>query len=68
MPSIRAPSSKRTTSLLVAVKCRPLTEVEQKQCMHIIQVMDDKFANLKYSRVETDEVRFEWAECMLDYI
>ncbi|XP_042465548.1 kinesin-like protein KIN-8B isoform X3 [Zingiber officinale] len=42
MPSIRAPSSKRTTSILVAVKCRPLTEAEQKQCMHIIQVMDDK--------------------------
>ncbi|KAG6492915.1 hypothetical protein ZIOFF_047886 [Zingiber officinale] len=27
-----------------------------------------KFINLKYSRVEIDEVRFEWAECMLDYI
>ncbi|KAG6475678.1 hypothetical protein ZIOFF_064907 [Zingiber officinale] len=27
-----------------------------------------KFTNLKYSRVEIDEVRFEWAECMLDYI
>ncbi|KAG6473955.1 hypothetical protein ZIOFF_067875 [Zingiber officinale] len=26
------------------------------------------FTNLKYSRVEIDEVRFEWAECMLDYI
>ncbi|KAG6489477.1 hypothetical protein ZIOFF_050746 [Zingiber officinale] len=26
----------------VAVKCRPLTEGEQKQCMHIIEVMDDK--------------------------
>ncbi|KAG6499612.1 hypothetical protein ZIOFF_039402 [Zingiber officinale] len=24
------------------------------------------FTNLKYSRVEIDEVRFEWAECMLD--
>ncbi|KAG6473437.1 hypothetical protein ZIOFF_067353 [Zingiber officinale] len=23
-----------------------------------------KFTNLKYSRVEIDEVRFEWAECM----
>ncbi|XP_042387575.1 kinesin-like protein KIN-8B isoform X1 [Zingiber officinale] len=42
MPSIRAPSSKRTASLLVAVKCRPLTEAEQKQCRHIIQVTDDK--------------------------
>ncbi|KAG6503877.1 hypothetical protein ZIOFF_036201 [Zingiber officinale] len=27
-----------------------------------------KFTNLKYSRVEIDEVRFEWAKCMLDYI
>ncbi|KAG6495903.1 hypothetical protein ZIOFF_043734 [Zingiber officinale] len=27
-----------------------------------------KFTNLEYSRVEIDEVRFEWAECMLDYI
>ncbi|KAG6520174.1 hypothetical protein ZIOFF_017212 [Zingiber officinale] len=26
------------------------------------------FTNLKYSRVEIDEVRFELAECMLDYI
>ncbi|KAG6527792.1 hypothetical protein ZIOFF_009921 [Zingiber officinale] len=26
------------------------------------------FTNLKYSRVEIDEVRFEWAECILDYI
>ncbi|KAG6469992.1 hypothetical protein ZIOFF_070931 [Zingiber officinale] len=26
------------------------------------------FTNIKYSRVEIDEVRFEWAECMLDYI
>ncbi|KAG6529763.1 hypothetical protein ZIOFF_011977 [Zingiber officinale] len=26
------------------------------------------FTNLKYSRVEIDKVRFEWAECMLDYI
>ncbi|KAG6531006.1 hypothetical protein ZIOFF_004776 [Zingiber officinale] len=26
------------------------------------------FTSLKYSRVEIDEVRFEWAECMLDYI
>ncbi|KAG6486684.1 hypothetical protein ZIOFF_055263 [Zingiber officinale] len=26
------------------------------------------FTNLNYSRVEIDEVRFDWAECMLDYI
>ncbi|KAG6521142.1 hypothetical protein ZIOFF_018208 [Zingiber officinale] len=30
------------THLPKFVKCRPLTEGEQKQCMHIIQVMDDK--------------------------
>ncbi|XP_042439300.1 uncharacterized protein LOC122024692 [Zingiber officinale] len=30
--------------------------------------MASEFTNLKYSRVEIDEVRFEWAECMLDYI
>ncbi|KAG6489401.1 hypothetical protein ZIOFF_050670 [Zingiber officinale] len=38
---------------------------------HVKEVDDtDKtvFSNLKYSRVEIDEVRFEWAECMLDYI
>ncbi|KAG6470338.1 hypothetical protein ZIOFF_071403 [Zingiber officinale] len=29
---------------------------------------DARFTNLKYSRVEIDEVRFEWVECMLDYI
>ncbi|KAG6476071.1 hypothetical protein ZIOFF_065306 [Zingiber officinale] len=27
---------------------------------------ETEFTNLKYSRVEIDEVRFEWAECMLD--
>ncbi|WOL19585.1 kinesin-like protein KIN-8B [Canna indica] len=42
MPSIRAPSSRRTASLLVAVKCRPLTEAEQRRNRHIIQVTDDK--------------------------
>ncbi|KAG6536850.1 hypothetical protein ZIOFF_001921 [Zingiber officinale] len=30
--------------------------------------LSSKFTNLKYSRVEIDEVQFEWAECMLDYI
>ncbi|KAG6521005.1 hypothetical protein ZIOFF_018070 [Zingiber officinale] len=30
--------------------------------------LSSKFTNLKYSRVEIDEVRFEWPECMLDYI
>ncbi|KAG6495492.1 hypothetical protein ZIOFF_043317 [Zingiber officinale] len=31
-------------------------------------VVFNVLTNLKYSRVEIDEVRFEWAECMLDYI
>ncbi|KAG6506508.1 hypothetical protein ZIOFF_031832 [Zingiber officinale] len=35
--------------------------------VHLIS-MRDEFTNLKYSRVEIDKVRFEWAECMLDYI
>ncbi|KAG6496189.1 hypothetical protein ZIOFF_044037 [Zingiber officinale] len=34
----------------------------------VINMASLKFINLKYSRVEIDEVRFEWAECMLDYI
>ncbi|KAG6466425.1 hypothetical protein ZIOFF_075781 [Zingiber officinale] len=32
------------------------------------QSVTSEFTNLKYSRVEIDEVRIEWAECMLDYI
>ncbi|KAG6532509.1 hypothetical protein ZIOFF_006355 [Zingiber officinale] len=31
-------------------------------------VVFNVFTNLKYSRVEIDEVRFKWVECMLDYI
>ncbi|KAK8967836.1 Kinesin-like protein FLA10 [Platanthera guangdongensis] len=42
MPSIRAPASKQTATLLVAVKCRPLTEVEQRQSRNIIQFVDKK--------------------------
>ncbi|KAG6498683.1 hypothetical protein ZIOFF_038405 [Zingiber officinale] len=33
----------------------------------VVEINDEYFTNLKYSRVEIDEVRFEWAECMLDY-
>ncbi|KAG6528029.1 hypothetical protein ZIOFF_010166 [Zingiber officinale] len=33
-----------------------------------ILIASIEFTNLKYSRVEIDEVRFEWTECMLDYI
>uniref|UniRef100_A0A0D9VZJ7 Kinesin motor domain-containing protein n=1 Tax=Leersia perrieri TaxID=77586 RepID=A0A0D9VZJ7_9ORYZ len=42
MPSIRAPDSKQTATLQVAVKCRPLTDSEQRRSRHIIQVIDDK--------------------------
>ncbi|XXG49009.1 hypothetical protein AAC387_Pa02g3307 [Persea americana] len=42
MPSIRVPASKQTASLMVAVKCRPLTELERKRTRNIIQVTDDK--------------------------
>ncbi|XP_010943179.1 kinesin-like protein KIN-8B [Elaeis guineensis] len=42
MPSIRAPASQQTATLLVAVKCRPLTEIERQRSRHIIQVTDDK--------------------------
>ncbi|KAJ3670072.1 hypothetical protein LUZ60_010396 [Juncus effusus] len=42
MPSIRAPASKQTATLSVAVKCRPLTEAEKRKSRHIIQVVDDK--------------------------
>ncbi|KAG6527594.1 hypothetical protein ZIOFF_009717 [Zingiber officinale] len=33
-----------------------------------MQSVTSEFTNLKYSRVEIDEVRIEWAEYMLDYI
>ncbi|KAK9749682.1 hypothetical protein RND81_02G143200 [Saponaria officinalis] len=43
MPSIRAQSStKKTTTLTVAVRCRPLTEIERQKSRHIVQVIDDK--------------------------
>ncbi|KAG6494719.1 hypothetical protein ZIOFF_042480 [Zingiber officinale] len=36
--------------------------------LHLFSHHQLQFTNLKYSRVEIDEVRFKWAECMLDYI
>ncbi|ONK74518.1 uncharacterized protein A4U43_C03F7200 [Asparagus officinalis] len=42
MPSIKAPASKQTATLSVAVKCRPLTEGEKRRSRHIIQVTDEK--------------------------
>ncbi|KAD4888320.1 hypothetical protein E3N88_20393 [Mikania micrantha] len=40
MPSIRAPATKKTTTLTVAVKCRPLTEKERGR--DIVRVSNDK--------------------------
>ncbi|XP_010271540.1 PREDICTED: kinesin-like protein KIN-8B isoform X2 [Nelumbo nucifera] len=42
MPSIKAPATKQTTTLTVAVKCRPLTEKERKRGRDIVRVKDDK--------------------------
>ncbi|KAK1323573.1 hypothetical protein QJS10_CPA02g00008 [Acorus calamus] len=42
MPSIKAPPSKKTATLQVAVKCRPLTDAERRHSRHIIHVTDDK--------------------------
>ncbi|XP_057481190.1 kinesin-like protein KIN-8B isoform X2 [Actinidia eriantha] len=40
MPSIRAPVTKKTTTLMVAVKCRPLTEMDRGR--DIVRVSNDK--------------------------
>ncbi|CAK9150597.1 unnamed protein product [Ilex paraguariensis] len=40
MPSIRAPATKKTTTLTVAVKCRPLTERERGR--DIVRVNNNK--------------------------
>ncbi|KAJ4966279.1 hypothetical protein NE237_018128 [Protea cynaroides] len=42
MPSIIAPASKQTTTLLVAVKCRPLAEKERQRNRDIVRVTDDR--------------------------
>ncbi|GAB2232043.1 hypothetical protein Droror1_Dr00011064 [Drosera rotundifolia] len=42
MPSIRAPATKKTTTLTVAVRCRPLTELERHRGRDIVRVLDDK--------------------------
>ncbi|KAG6513998.1 hypothetical protein ZIOFF_024336 [Zingiber officinale] len=41
---------------------------EAHACTAGLKSLTTSFTNLKYSRVEIDEVQFEWAECMLDYI
>ncbi|KAJ7546786.1 hypothetical protein O6H91_08G054500 [Diphasiastrum complanatum] len=40
--SIRPPESKQATTLLVAVRCRPLTPREQARSRDILRVVDDK--------------------------
>ncbi|KAJ7534867.1 hypothetical protein O6H91_12G007600 [Diphasiastrum complanatum] len=42
MRSIRPPESKQATTLLVAVRCRPLTPREQARSRDILRVVDDK--------------------------
>ncbi|GAB4848840.1 Kinesin-like protein KIN-8B [Ancistrocladus abbreviatus] len=42
MPSIRAPATKKTTTLTVAVRCRPSTELEHQRGRDIVRVIDDK--------------------------
>ncbi|KAG6479201.1 hypothetical protein ZIOFF_062662 [Zingiber officinale] len=41
---------------------------EAHACTAGLKSLTTSFTNLKYSRVEIDEMRFEWAECMLNYI
>ncbi|XP_034690363.1 kinesin-like protein KIN-8B isoform X5 [Vitis riparia] len=42
MPSITAPATKKTTTLTVAIKCRPLTEKERLRSRDIVRVKEDK--------------------------
>ncbi|XP_024544587.1 kinesin-like protein KIN-8B [Selaginella moellendorffii] len=42
MRAIRPPESKQATTLLVAVRCRPLTSKEQTKSRDILRVVDDK--------------------------
>ncbi|KAG6492191.1 hypothetical protein ZIOFF_047141 [Zingiber officinale] len=58
------------TGSITVVTWEEASVLEDYLCLEDIQdtKMASEFTNLKYSRVEIDEVRFEWAECMLDYI
>ncbi|KAG6532512.1 hypothetical protein ZIOFF_006358 [Zingiber officinale] len=60
MSSFRYTQSSARASVLRA----PLKDVQNSSS----SARRKAFTNLKYSRVEIDEVRFQWAECMLDYI
>ncbi|BBN02137.1 kinesin family member 19 [Marchantia polymorpha subsp. ruderalis] len=42
MRTIRAPESKQATTLLVAVRCRPITHREKDKSRDILRVVDDK--------------------------
>ncbi|KAL2642170.1 hypothetical protein R1flu_009757 [Riccia fluitans] len=42
MRTIRAPESKQATTLLVAVRCRPITQKEKDKSRDILRVVDDK--------------------------
>ncbi|XP_057960270.1 kinesin-like protein KIN-8B [Malania oleifera] len=42
MPTIRAPATRKTTTLTVAVKCRPLTGREWQRSRDIVRVNDNK--------------------------
>ncbi|KAH9620804.1 hypothetical protein KSS87_012573 [Heliosperma pusillum] len=83
MPSIRAPSStKKTTTLTVAVRCRPLTEIERQRSRNIVQVIDEKevvvlepelakdYLNLLQNRNKERRYSFDYAfgpnSCNLD--
>ncbi|KAF2283839.1 hypothetical protein GH714_016421 [Hevea brasiliensis] len=54
MPSIRAPANKRTTTLTVAVKCRPLTERERGR--DIVRVNDNKQVIILDSDISKDYI------------
>ncbi|XP_077234004.1 P-loop containing nucleoside triphosphate hydrolases superfamily protein [Tasmannia lanceolata] len=54
MPSIRAPASKQATTLLVAVKCRPLTDAERRRSRNIIQVTNEKGVTILDPDLEKD--------------
>ncbi|KAG6532014.1 hypothetical protein ZIOFF_005852 [Zingiber officinale] len=67
---ISSSSASGNRSFVPVVTWEEASVLEDYLCLEDIQdtKMASEFTNLKYSRVEIDEVRFEWAECMLDYI
>ncbi|KAG6523928.1 hypothetical protein ZIOFF_013816 [Zingiber officinale] len=67
---ISSSSASGNRSSVPVVTWEEASVLEDYLCLEDIQdtKMASEFTNLKYSRVEIDEVRFEWAKCMLDYI